>query len=253
MNDRSTTIANHEISHPQWQTAADWTQLVSGCVHIWQATSCQSPQILGQLLQTLSQDEQNRAGRLRFDHHRYRAIASRGILRSILARYLNCDPEAVQFQYGPQGKPMVDTRILPNLEFNLSHSQDVVVCAIALQPVGIDVEFFREITYCDQLIQRYFSVQEQAMLNSLSVEAKRQAFFHYWTCKEAMLKALGFGISDLKRVELNPMGKRMQLSSVTGCHQLVSSWHLHSFEPAPNYLASIAIELPTMQLKYWQW
>ena len=253
MSDRSFTIPTHEISHPQWQTPADLTPLLPDVVHVWRASACQPPQVLDQLMQTLSADEQERVGRLRFDHLRCRAIASRGILRSILARYLNCNPEVIKFQYGTQGKPSVDASSLPNLEFNLSHSEDLIVCAIALQPIGIDVEFFREMTDCDQLIKRYFSMQEQAMLNTLSVEAKQQAFFHYWTGKEAMLKAAGLGIGDLKKVELNPVGKRVQLFSIAGCDQFVASWHLHSFEPQPNYLANIAIESPTNQLRYWQW
>jgi len=102
VNDLSTTIATHEISHPQWQAATDLTQVLPGVVHVWRATACPSRQILDQLMLTLSEDEQDRVARLRFDHHRSRAIASRGILRSILARYLNCDPETVQFQYGTQ-------------------------------------------------------------------------------------------------------------------------------------------------------
>jgi len=253
MNDRALTISTHELSHPQWQAPKDLTQLLPDVVHIWRASACQPPQILDQLLQTLLPDEQDRVGRLRFDHLRCRAIASRGILRSILARYLNCDPQVIKFQYGTQGKPRVDASLLPNLEFNLSHSEDVIVCAIALEPIGIDVEFCREITDCDQLIKRYFSVQEQAMLNALSVEAKQQAFFHYWTGKEAMLKAAGLGIADLKKVELTPVGNRVQLFSIAGCNQFVASWHLHSFEPQPNYLANIVIESPANQLRYWQW
>jgi 4'-phosphopantetheinyl transferase len=253
VNDRPTTIATPVISHPQWQAADHLTQLVQGAVHVWRASACQPPQILGQLLKTLAPDEQDRIARLRFDQHRHRAIASRGILRSIVARYLNCDPKIVQFQYGTQGKPMLDTSALPKLEFNLSHSEDLVVCAIALQPIGIDVEFFREITYRDRLIKRYFSTQEQARLNSLPTNAKQQAFFHYWTGKEAMLKAMGCGIADLKKIELNPIGTGIQPFSIAGFEPSSASWQLHSFTPQPNYFASIAIEFPPMPLKYWQW
>lgn len=253
MNDRSLTISTCEISQPQWQTPTDLTQVCPDVVHIWRASACQAPQVLDQLLQTLSPDEQDRVGLLRFDYHRCRAIASRGILRSILGRYLKCDPKVIKFQYGTHGKPRVHASSLSNLEFNLSHSEDLIICAIALQPIGIDVEFFREMTHRDQLIKRYFSVKEQAMLNSLSAEVQHQAFFYYWTAKEAMLKAAGLGISDLKNVELNLANNHVQLFSTAGCDQFAASWHLHSFEPQSDYLASIALELPTMQLKYWQW
>lgn len=254
VNDRANLIASL-ANHPQWRTAADLAPVIhsTSTVHIWRASASQPPQILDQLLQTLSPDEQDRVIRLQADQHRYRAIASRGILRSILARYLTCNPKAVQFQYGTQGKPRVDASSLPTLEFNLSHSEDLIVCAIALQPIGIDVEFLKEVPYRDQLIQRYFSLQEQSRLNALPTEAKHQAFFKYWTGKEAMLKAAGLGIFDLKKVELNPMTKSAQLFSSPKCDQSLASWHLYSFEPKLNYFASIAIELPIMQLQYWQW
>jgi 4'-phosphopantetheinyl transferase len=253
VNDRANPIATSAINHPPWQTVAEVTSLIHDTVDIWRASASQPPQILDQLLQTLSQDEQDRVNRLRFDHHRYRAIASRGILRSILARYLHCDPKTIAFQYGTHGKPRVTASCLANLEFNLSHSEDLIICAIALQPVGIDVEFLKEIPYCDQLINRYFSLQEQAIFNALPIEAKQQAFFQYWTGKEAILKAAGLGIFDLQKIELKPLGKGVQLSSVSGGDQSLAAWHLHSFEPQSNYFASIAIKLPTMQLKYWQW
>ncbi|MEX0272325.1 4'-phosphopantetheinyl transferase superfamily protein [Leptolyngbyaceae cyanobacterium UHCC 1019] len=252
VNDRSNLIAT-PVSYPQWKTEADLTSLIHGAVHIWRASTCQSSQILDQLLQTLSSDEQDRIKRLQSNQHRYRAIASRGILRSILAHYLTCNPKTVQFQYGIHGKPGVNHSSLPSLEFNLSHSEDLIVCAIALQSVGIDVEFLREVPYRDQLIKRYFSLQEQSMLNALPAEAKNQAFFEYWTGKEAMLKATGLGIFDLKKVELNSIAKSVQLSSSPGCDQSSAAWHLYSFEPSSNYFASIAIAMPPMQLKYWQW
>lgn len=253
MSDRSFTIPSHEINHPQWQTAADLTSLVPDGVHVWRASADQLPQVLDQLMQTLSADEQDRVGRLRFAPHRCRAIASRGILRSILAGYLNCNPEIIKFQYGTQGKPRVDASPVASLEFNLSHSKDLIVCAIALQPVGIDVEFFREMTDCDPLIKRYFSVQEQGLLDSLPFEARQRAFFDYWTGKEAILKALGLGLSALKLVELRPVNKRIQPFSIAGCGQSATAWQLHFFEPEPDYIASLAIASSTLQLKYWQW
>lgn len=253
MNDRALTISADEISQPQWQVPTDLTPVHPDVVHVWRASAYQVPQVLDQLLHTLSKDEQDRVTRLQFDSHQHRAIASRGVLRSILGRYLNCDPKVIEFQYGTHGKPRVNVSSLPNLEFNLSHSEDLIICAIALQPIGIDVEFFREMTHRDQLIKRYFSVQEQATLNALSAEAQHQAFFYYWTAKEAMLKAVGLGISDLKNVEINLDRNRVQLFSTAGCDPMVVSGHLHSFEPQSNYLATIALELPPMQLQYWQW
>jgi 4'-phosphopantetheinyl transferase len=248
------TIAPAKMSHPNWQTTPDLPQLVQGAVHVWRASVCQATQSLDQLAETLSSTERDQIAQLRFEHHRRRSIASRGILRAILARYLHCDPAALQFEYGTYGKPTIaNLNASLKLEFNLSHSHELILYAIAQQPVGIDLEFVKERTQCDRLIKRYFSIEEQAALNSLSSAAKHHAFCHYWTCKEAVLKAQGLGIFSLKTIQLNPIQESLQPLFGTEFCQVINPWCLYSFEPEPNYLASIAIELPKMQLKYWQW
>jgi phosphopantetheinyl transferase len=51
--------------------------------------------------------------------------------------------EDIQFHYGDFGKPdIVDQQ----LQFNLSHSENLRLVAISLQPVGIDPEFVRPIS-----------------------------------------------------------------------------------------------------------
>lgn len=84
----------------------------------------------------------------------------------------------------------------------------------------------------------------------LSCQHETTGFFHYWTSKEAMLRAMGSGIAELEKIELNPIGKGIQSFSIAGCKQLSASWHIHFLSSKPNYFTSIAIKLPTMKLKY---
>lgn len=94
----------------------------------------------------------------------------------------------------------VETGILPNkkpylkdhhLHFNISHSKELVVCAIAEYPLGIDVEFKDpKINYQDFIFQ--MTAKEQ--LEIQDAEDKTKEFFIYWTRKEAVIKAHGAGM-----------------------------------------------------------
>ena len=60
--------------------------------------------------------------------------------------------------------------------------------------LGVDIQKIRESRYED-LAKRYFSAEEEKMINSAGPQEKRQEkFFAVWTEKEACGKALGTGI-----------------------------------------------------------
>src|SRR5262249_49605018 len=70
-------------------------------VHVW-ATQLDLPsEALPRLTAILSNQERERATRFRFETHRGRFIAARAVLRSILATHLDCAPDDLKFEYGP--------------------------------------------------------------------------------------------------------------------------------------------------------
>jgi 4'-phosphopantetheinyl transferase len=91
-----------------------------------------------------------------------------------------------------------------DLRFNLSHSGDYCLCAVALgREVGIDVEQVRPDIACLDLAERFFTKREYDDLQQGPEENRHARFFRYWTCKEAYLKARGIGISSgLARIEV---------------------------------------------------
>lgn len=90
----------------------------------------------------------------------------------------------------PNKKPYLKGLDL-DLNFNISHSKNLVVCAIAEFPVGIDVEFFdTSINYLDfefQMTNDEFEKIDRS-------EDRIKSFFRYWTAKEAVIKAHGDGM-----------------------------------------------------------
>ncbi len=217
-------------------------------VHIWRIDLDQPQAKLQDFTATLSGDELARAQRFYFEEHRQRFIAGRGILRSILGRYLGITAGEVQFDYQARGKPVLAAKFADSgLWFNLSHSAGLGLCGVSYRQIGIDLEYMRPMSDLEALAQRFFLPREYDVVRSLPPYQQQQVFFRYWTCKEAYLKATGEGIAQLEQVEV--------LLSLTEAASLQTSddWSLQELIPADNYVAAVAVAGDDWQLKYWQY
>jgi len=183
-----------------WRPARAIPHLADNALHIWLALADEHGPSLPRYTRYLSPDELQRAERLRLPRHRERFIISRGLLRALLGKYLDCRPELIQFACSPQGKPYLPASFSSApLSFNLSHSRDAVLFAVRLsEPVGIDVEYMRDNLDFIALAERFLSVQEYRTVSSLSGAQQKAAFYTCWTRKEAYLKATGRGLAGLK-------------------------------------------------------
>ena len=145
-----------------WRPARGVPHLADNALHIWLALADEHGPSLPRYTRFLSPDELQRAGRLRLPKLQERFIISRGLLRALLGRYLDCRPELIQFACSPQGKPYLPASVSSaSLSFNLSHSRDAILFAVRLrEPVGIDVEYMRDNLDFIALAERFFSDQE---------------------------------------------------------------------------------------------
>ncbi|WP_193315699.1 4'-phosphopantetheinyl transferase family protein [Janthinobacterium aquaticum] len=127
--------------------------------------------------------------------------AARGALRAVLAHYTHSNPADLAFTQSRWGKPALTTG---ELEFNLSHSDDLALLAVASAgcPVGIDIESLEQHRLdVATLFDLTCHDSEKAALLAISGDAQRHAFMALWTRKEAYLKALGLGLqADLHEV-----------------------------------------------------
>ena len=215
-------------------------------VHIWLASLYVTSRVSDVLHQNLSSEEDERAGRFVFTRDRRNFIVARGILRDILAKYLDCQPKQIHFDYEPYGKPRISlSEITARLEFNLSHSSGFLVLAVADgRKVGIDIERVRSLPDLEQIASHAFSSHEQKELSTFTGEEKPHGFFRCWTRKEAYLKARGDGLSipldtfDMSLTAHNPI--RM-LSNRLDPDE-VSRWSFHTFIPEQSFVGALAIE-----------
>jgi 4'-phosphopantetheinyl transferase len=165
-------------------------------IQVWQADLRLSVERLRELAATLAADERERAARFHFPEHRERFIAGRGLLRELLGRMLDRPAAALRFIQGAHGKPMLaGDDAAAGLSFNLSHSGERVLYAVARHAVGVDLEVLeRTVTY-REVAERICTPREWTTFQALPTERAREAFFVCWTRKEAIAKALGAGLA----------------------------------------------------------
>lgn len=218
-------------------------------IHLWRIDLSLETAQLQPLFSTLSTDEQERAARFYFPRDREQFVAARGSLRRILSCYLNIAPADLYFCYGPQGKPaLVPEQGGSRLQFNLSHSQELALIAVAPdRQLGVDLEAV-DLNYGWQDIARqFFTPKEQALLHRLPAPAQGPAFFQLWTRKEAVLKAIGTGLSvPLNQVEvgLDP-DQSPRFMRPPWQPQSTEAWTIQDLSLAPTYAAAVAIaDLP---------
>jgi 4'-phosphopantetheinyl transferase len=170
-------------------------------LHVWMTRADVDSGRLASLESFLRQDERDRASRFRFDDDRARAIVARATLRRLLGTYLHREPLALELVYGEQGKPLLASR---EIEFNVTHSGPFIALAFAREsPVGIDVEVDRRSTDRLAVAERFFAPEEVAVVQNASDTAA--AFYRTWTAKEAVIKAVGGGLSiDLSSFRVSP-------------------------------------------------
>ncbi|MGL5511651.1 MAG: 4'-phosphopantetheinyl transferase family protein, partial [Sporomusa sp.] len=119
--------------------------LADGEVHIWQTFTRNFQSYGKELTEILSREESARLDRFYFQRDKARFFVAHGILRILIGRYLNISPRLVDFRYGPNGKPELNSHYgIEPLSFNISHSHNLVAFAFAkYRNLGIDVEHIR--------------------------------------------------------------------------------------------------------------
>lgn len=202
----------------------------------------------------LSDDEISRANRFHFEKDRKQFVVSRGILRTLLGNYLDCQPNKLSLLYSPYGKPFIENN--EGLRFNLAHSQDVAVFGFSIKrEIGVDVEQIRQISDMEVLAARFFCQEETAKLMRLLPSERYSAFFRCWTRKEAYIKGLGKGLGidlDQFEVSLSPGEPAALLRSLPGFAD-VSLWHLQEIPVEPGYVGAVAVEGPEWNLTCFNW
>jgi 4'-phosphopantetheinyl transferase len=205
--------------------------LADGQVDVWLASLSVDTETLQDLYGVLTPAERERCDRCQVPLVRSQRIVARGKLRQLLASYLNVAPAAIDLTVGLQGKPQV-----AGLEFNLSHSGDLVVYGVGSVAVGIDIEQQRDLNY-EALMQRFFAPAERQAWQEVPMDRRSATFFQLWTMKEAYVKAIGTGL----HTPLSTFAVSLQSPWQILGHD---HWQLEALALPAGYWGAIAIDNP---------
>src|SRR5574337_1628623 len=89
----------------QWTIAPKNLSLSANQVHVWRAPLSATQDVRASMERVLSEEERKRAARFHFERDRQSWIIAHGILRMLLARYLQLEPQQVRFVANEYGKP----------------------------------------------------------------------------------------------------------------------------------------------------
>jgi 4'-phosphopantetheinyl transferase len=212
-------------------------------VHIWSAPldrTCDPALLI--------ESERERAARFKMERIRNQFIAARAQLRIILSRYVETSPCEVPIVYERNGKPILSSPADCGLHFNVSHSESLAVFAVTRSGrVGIDVERRRPIPNIEALVERFFTRRERDTFFALAERERLDAFLRAWTRKEAVLKAIGSGVQALDQCEVTfCAGEDERVLRVGDDMDAGAKWLLRSWQPAAEYDAALAVELPAL-------
>ena len=208
---------------------------------LWWCTLARPDEAMPALWQTLSPDEVQRANRYGTDALRRRYVAGRAALRVTLAERLGVAPRDVPIRRGTRGRPQLDAP--HGLDFNVSHTRGVALIAHLDRDgarVGVDLEAVDRTLAHDGLARKFLTARERDAIAHLDDDARRRAFLRLWTCKEAMSKATGEGLS----APFDSLGidTRQGLAVVEGTGMYAPAhWTLHPVRIDDELLATVAI------------
>ena len=194
------------------------------------------------LIMTKTEIEKARAIKMLKVKNQY--LATRTATRCLLGEYLKMDPKSISFSKNRWGKPMVNSPI--PLHFNLSHTDQWILLGVSFQrPIGVDVEQVRHAFDYRAMVEQYFHPEEQQQLTgNMAVQGRK--FFQLWTRKEALAKAIGFGLHE--RLLATNMLEESMPDTQPGHNG--GFFAIHSFEVDSNELGALALRNELGQPKF---
>ena len=142
-----------------------------------------------------------------------RLLLLNAIKKSDIQNIQNLEELEQSIEIGTHGKPYFKDK--PHFPFfNISHSGEYAVCALATCEVGIDIQKIQR--YSPGLVKRILTKQEQAQLEQ--TKEKEALFCKLWSQKESYVKWSGEGITrEFCTLERNAWQKSFPIEDYWVC------------------------------------
>ena len=210
-------------------------------ISLWRVALEAADGDFARLASWLAPAEHARAARFGREHLRRRYVVGRASLRWVLGRTLGSSPGEVPIVRGARGRPRLDGDA--QLDFNISHTEGLALIGVTRAGrIGVDIEREERDVNADGLARKFLTDGERATLAPLDERARRARFLRYWTCKEAMSKATGDGVSaPFRRLEVE-LAATIELRAGPGPYD-PAHWRLYAVEIGDGYLGTAALWL----------
>lgn len=224
-------------------------QLNIDTIEIWHGTIAAEDVDYSHYWRILEATEQAHAEKIKNETLRKRYVEVHGRLRGILARTLNEPPEKIRIHKAEHGKPYLpDNR---ELVFNLSHSGSAMVIAVGQNcQLGVDIERCKSRATLAALVGKCFAKEEIEYWHKLPKNQQKTEFYRFWTRKEALVKATGYGIAlGLNRCVINPANQAEFLSVPDECGQ-ASLWHGLDMALGEDICGALVTDKDNVEVKF---
>ncbi len=145
----------------------------------------------------MSQERQNEILRKRINADKKSSVLGEYLARKGISQLTGIDAKDIIIEKTEKGKPIAKGI---ELDFSISHSGDLVVCAVSEDKIGIDCEYIRKVNLkiarlaCDNSDKKFIFETDDIHQQTIN-------FFKVWTAKEAYFKYLGTGITVLNSLK----------------------------------------------------
>jgi 4'-phosphopantetheinyl transferase len=242
-----------EVDAAMWPLVSRPTLPASGTVSVLAFGLDHPHAVIRRMEEILSPDELERAGRFVYQGLRHRYIAGRAGLRLALGAVLDRPAASLRFDYGARGKPVL-LEGAPALRFNLSHSEARALLAVTLDAeVGVDIEAVSTDVELDDMANRFFSPRERVEYRRFPDAERSRAFFRCWTRKEAIIKAVGDGLSlPLDRFDVSIGDDSPRVLRFLDRFR-PDDWSLFHLEPGPGFAGAVAVRANGFHVQSARW
>lgn len=174
-------------------------------------------------------------------------LITRAMVRTVLSRYAQVEPDQWTFSKNAYGKPEIaEHHALKNISFNISHTKSLIVLGVTCGggALGVDTENIRTREAPIELVTQYFAPNEAAAIYDVPKESQDQKFYQFWTLKESYVKARGMGLS----IPLNEFGfhlghnREIEVSINPYLNDSASRWNFWQLRPSADYLVAVCAE-----------
>ncbi len=226
-------IQNTFLNDVSWLDKSQCNFIFNGGVHIWKVDVEESFSLLDELTRLLQPEEIKRAERYYRETDKKKAIIYRAALRKIIAAYLKCPAQNIKFGLTATNKPFITDQ--PGINFNISHSGNCLIIAVAQTELGADVEMINNNFNFNEVLDDNFSKDE---ITFIKEKDSINRFYLVWTRKEAITKASGKGLEEDMKLIPGLSGKQFADKKIVA---LPGDVIVTSFMADNHHIASIAI------------